>query len=92
MEIEGDTIIFQSCLHSYRKEEDGRKPNTTRIIEERENNIVTVIYLKRIRIILKDFPSKEHFEREITDIAHIGDICGKTIITISWKHEEEVQE
>ena len=89
MEIEGKTLILKSDLHYYRKEEDGRKPNTTRIIDQREDNIITVMNPKRIRIILRDEPTIHQFEREIIDISHIATICGKAMITISWKHKEE---
>ena len=92
MKIEDNTLILKSDLRYYKKEEDGRKPNTTRIIDQRESRIITVVNPQRIRITLSGGPTIHQFEREITDITHIGDICGKAIVTISWKHEEEVQE
>lgn len=92
MKIKGNTIFLLSDLHYYRKEEDGRKPNTTRIIEQRENSIITVVNPKRIQIILSSGPPIQQFEREITDISHIATICGKAMITISWKHPELEEE
>ena len=78
-----NTIILKSYLGHYKKEKNGEKPNTTRIIDDKEAMMLRVPSPNRIRIILSGGPTIHHFEREITDISHIGDICGKAMITIS---------
>ncbi len=99
MRIEGHTIIFSSSPVNWLKEQDGRKPNTTRYIPLHEvheymlqmNEPDGIMYagdslteIKNIRII--NSVSKQPFERQLTDVT-FADINMMPVFIFSWKHE-----
>jgi len=92
MKIEGDTIVFRSINPHFAKEKDGRRPNTVRILSDKETLNVLKLWnshkLKKIRIELADFKKSDSFERELTDISLTGDSFGKIPVFFSWRHEE----
>ena len=89
MIIEGDTVIFQSAPTIYEQERDGVKPNTTRIIEAEEWQILIGNYPHRIRIFSNFQYSEHYFERKITNIMELWKMFDKVVITISWQHVTE---
>ena len=93
MLFEGDTVIFKSNPLIYERERDGKKPNTTRIIEAEEWAMILSSYPRRIRIFSNIHQSKHLFERKITNISRLWEMFDKVVVTISWQHvTEEAQD
>lgn len=93
MQIVDDMVVFKSNSEYYMKEEEGKKPNTMRMLSVRESQQIFDADMnervKRIRIVLDSMPEfgELSFERELTDISYIGYIAGKMIYIFSWRHK-----
>jgi hypothetical protein len=81
-------ITFKSNKFFYKKEKDGRKPNTLRLVtpsDERYDEIMDMlqgkIELGKIRIVLAE-NLQESFERQITDVSYYDER-----FIISWRKE-----
>jgi len=75
---------FKSAERWYGLEESGRKPNTVRIMDATPDESYSVQAGDRIRICLAHDPAV-YFERDLTDVSVIGDICGKYLLVWSWR-------
>jgi hypothetical protein len=77
-----DLLEFKSIPEIFEKERSGRKPNTLRTFENKDDERLIKIYTgvaKRIRI--TNTETKETFERTITDITNWNENW-----IISWAH------
>lgn len=102
MKIEEDgTVIFKSEHYNFKAEMRGNKPNTERLLTKNEAKMLLVnekeeyptfscddFKPKRIRIECTDQNLKgyEPFERDLTDIRKIGELCGYYLFVFSWRH------
>lgn len=80
-------VQFKSLPLFYFKEEGGAKPNTERIIDEKDQRFKALSSInppKYIRITNKESPSFT-FKRKITDISFWNGL-----VIISWKHEGKI--
>ena len=101
MEIDGNTVIFKSVPFNFKAEQRGTKPNTERLLNSTEFKALLTdenekypvfsydYLLHRIRIGCTDPNLKGYdpFERELTDIRKIGELCGSYLVVFSWMHE-----
>ena len=93
MKIDGDTIFFKSTPDFFYREEEGKKPNTTQVISEKEwYELVEMDAKEEIRYIKVEHPQvpESNFTRELTDVCIVGDILGFYLVVFSWKHKVEV--
>lgn len=73
-------IIFSSLPEFFEREQDGRKPNTVRIMDTGE--AVRAFYAKRIHVTCVG--ESRAFEAPLTDVCDAGEVCGKHLIVFSW--------
>ena len=85
MRIEGNTVIFRSTPSMYEVEENGKKPNTVRILDDDETLLVATIGKDLTRIRIERWGHRG-FTRELTDISKIGELLGKSVYVFSWRH------
>jgi len=91
--VNENTIVFKSKEHFFALEKSGMKPNTMRIlgykayvqVEARKKKLK---YIRIVNAFQKD-QTLDFFERELTDISHISDILGHSLVAFSWRHKEE---
>jgi hypothetical protein len=77
-----DIVDFKSLPQYYSKEQDGRKPNTVRVINSEDERFKMLESGQAKRIRITNIETGEHFIRYITDYT-IWSGCG----VISWRHE-----
>ena len=83
MKITGNIVTFRSISEYYKKEVDGKKANTIRIISDEEDILIQMSELDYIKII--NVETNDVFYRRLTDITRF--IHNDMIIYIfSWKH------
>jgi len=91
MKIEGDTVVFKSDIRFFAAEAKGEKPNTVRLVEEKEKDAIFELWMKgdpmKIKIVTK--LGVRGFTRDITHICEVGGILGKRLIIISWRHVDD---
>lgn len=108
MKIEGDVVIFKSKPYYFKQERDGLKPNTERLLTHSEMLLIKpdeetleIEHIKRIRIectitdkqyVSRSFGSVEPFERKLTSIEKVGELCGYYLYVFSWSHPFFVDE
>ncbi len=95
MKIEGNTVTFKSKPDFFYREEEGKKPNTERLMSiaefedfkqrDREEEIT------QIKIAHTQVP-EAHFTRSLTDVCVIGDLLGLLLVVFSWEHEQRENE
>lgn len=100
------TIVFTSTPYYFGVEQRGLKPNTVRLLTygqkrqvqpegECDLSFPTVgsYYIKKIRIVCTDERLEAYppFERVLTSIEQIGEMCGHYLFVFSWKHEGDVK-
>jgi len=83
-----NTVVFKSEKKMYDLEKSGKKTNTVRVLDRDEMEKLRLSESTPTRIVIKNAVTERGFERDITDISVIGELCGKTIVVFSWKHEE----
>ena len=88
MRIEGNTVIFRSEPSMYEVEENGKKPNTVRILDFCETSQVIENWDKLTHIRIEERGHNRSFTRELTDITDIGELLGKNMFVFSWRNEE----
>jgi hypothetical protein len=91
MKIKGDTIYFRSKVVDFDSERHGDKPNTVRVLEKYEADMVIDLwYDEKLNYIeISDaMDENEKFRRWLTDISRVGEIAGHVLVVFSWKHEE----
>lgn len=82
-------VVFKSDTNMYVLEESGKKPNTVRVLDREEMEKLRLgTDSEPKHITIKHEPTGMRFGRELIDISIIGELCGKTIVVFSWKHEE----
>lgn len=98
MKIEGNKIIFISDFNNYQDEENGKKPNTARILNRADAEEVEIwwqikIHSREIEIhgtrtgLTLNETKIPTFKRKLTDISDCGNLLGHHIFVFSWKHE-----
>jgi hypothetical protein len=91
MRIEGDTLVFRPDIRFFGAEANGEKPNTARLVDEAEKDAIFTLWMKgdpmKIRIDARH--GARGFTRDITHICEAGDILGKRLIIISWRHVDD---
>ena len=90
MKIEGDTVTFKSEPWVFYREEEGKKPNTERLMTTEEletfNQRDTEEEITIIKIVHTQVP-EAYFTRILTDVCVIGDLLGLQLVVFSWEHE-----
>jgi len=82
-------VVFKSDTNMYVLEESGKKPNTVRLLDRDEvKKLELGTDSEPKHITIKHESTGMRFGRELTNISVIGELCGKTIVVFSWKHEE----
>lgn len=92
--IIGPLVVFKSVPGFWIIERNGNKPNTVRLLSEREyverldfaNTCMEVGEPATIQVVNTE--TGEHFFRAITDISQVGVLLGQTMWCISWRHED----
>ena len=92
MRIEDDnTLVFRSDIRFFGAEAKGEKPNTARLVDEKEKDAIFEMWRggdpMKIRIDAR--PGARGFTRDITHICEAGDILGKRLVIISWRHVDD---
>lgn len=97
---ENGTIVFTSEPYYFGIEQRGLKPNTIRLLTygqmrqiQPDVETLFVEHIKNIRIVCTDERRDAYppFERELTSIEQIGELCGHYLFVFSWKHEGELK-
>ena len=83
MKIEGNCIHFKSNPECFIKEKRGSKPNTVRVLNEKDRLAVQAVLNTLERISISNTYTGKSFERELTDITHFDLIMD--IWIFSWK-------
>ena len=91
---DGPLVIFKSIPDYWQREYIGNKPNTVRILDDREyreslsfaDDCMEMGEPASIEIINAD--DFRVFFRRITDIMQVGTLLGRTMWVISWQHED----
>ncbi len=81
-------VNFKSESPYFEIEKDGRKPNTIRVENPKDERFQNLRFghVERIKIVHVKNP-KKFFIREITDISFWNGLC-----IISWKHQEDSEQ
>ncbi len=94
--IEGDTIIFNSDWNNYEDEENGKKPNTQRLLSRADVEEVEIWWKTRSaprKIEMHDNTTRvgllnpRIFKRTLTDVRSVGELLGKFMFVFSWSHK-----
>ena len=99
---ENGTVVFTSTPYYFNLEQRGLKPNTVRLLTygqmqqvRPENEIVGIVHIRKIRIVCSEERIESYcphpFERELTSIVKIGELCGHYLFVFSWKHEGDIK-
>ena len=92
---DGPLVVFKSVPDFYTIERNGNKPNTVRVLSDRE-------YRERLDFaraclmagepasieIVNAANQLQRFFRRITSIEQVGSLAGQSIWVISWLHED----
>ena len=91
--IDGNTIIFNSDFQNYEDEENGKKPNTQRLLNREEYRTIRAWWgIKGTKYIeIHEIGFKLLFKRTLTDVRSVGELLGKHEMVFSWKHEETIK-
>ena len=90
---DGPLVVFKSIPDCWQREFIGNKPNTVRILDDREyaeklafaDTCMEMGEPASIEII--NTVDGRVFFRRITDIMQVGGLLGKGVWVISWQHE-----
>lgn len=89
MKIKGNTIIVNSDFQNYEDEENGKKPNTQRLLNRDEYRTISAwLGNKDTKYIeIHENNSVESFTRTLTDVRSVGELLGKHMMVFSWEHK-----
>ena len=92
----GPLVVFRSLPDLWAIERCGNKPNTVRLLTERE-------YIERLdfarsclmvgepaTVEMVNTETGEGFFRALTDISQVGTLLGQTMWVLSWRHEDGI--
>ena len=83
-----NTVVFRSTSKMYALEKSGKRPNTVRLLDRDDVEDLLLGKSEPSYIVIRNSVTEQQFERELTNISVIGELCGKTIVVFSWRHEE----
>jgi len=81
--INHDTVEFRSLYRWFALEQDGRKPNTVRLLSRAEYDVLNRTKPSRVSIVCED--RSGFFERDITWSGKIDDVLGQVLYMVCWE-------
>lgn len=84
MRLAGDLVIVKSLPYFFNKEREGTKPYTVRLIDDHLMDAIAQHPPKRMRVEMREGRISQYFERDLSDISHMGRILGSTLIGFAW--------
>jgi hypothetical protein len=80
---DGTTIIFRSTSEWFELERSGLKPNTIRLLDKAEYDLLTIADCRKVRIAHVD-DAYPPFTRDITFAGRLDWVLGKVLYMVCW--------
>lgn len=92
---DGPLVVFKSVPDFWKREYHGFKPNTVRLLDIMQEGVERIgavhLALKQggcATIGIVNTADGRIFYRRLTDITLAGELLGKELVVLSWRHED----